>query len=240
MKPSEIIKLEQYYPDYDPYTQLNALEMFVATLRKESAAQFAAIELNKNTGAYSNVHPMYGDPYVDDCENSEYFDAFMSSSIAACLAQYIEGVIRYEVSFLCYRCKGICSNTANDRYENLEFDQFWDVSIYFNKSKSKIEKNFVLGVCQLLTAIEYSKVPEGFKNNLQVLYKYRNNVMHNGVEWPMDIREKFKQLECQSKPDGFIWSTSDGKPSIAHIKNEYINELLGFCRELRNCFDLTG
>jgi hypothetical protein len=128
MKVSKLIKLESYYPNYDPYMQLDALELMVSTLREQSILLTTNIDKKKDSGFYHSLHPSIGDLYADDCSSSAYFDAFKSSSIAACLAQYIESVLRYEINYFCFTSKGKCQNEEHLRTQNLDTDQFWNVS----------------------------------------------------------------------------------------------------------------
>ena len=84
-----------YYPEYSPYMQLRGLNQLIETLMQKSSANSTDIQLAIYTGGYSG--PRGSDEYADDCGSSAYFDAFMSSSIAAALAQFLEGLIKNEI-----------------------------------------------------------------------------------------------------------------------------------------------
>jgi hypothetical protein len=241
MKASELIKQEEYYPDYDPYMQLHSLRKVIDALLESSSAKQRDIDNAKVINGYSGERG--GDNYADDCCESMYFDAFVSSSIATCVTQYIESVIRYEVRKLLYYDTNQIINLEHKRAKGFDpstnFDDFWEPSIYWSSKKKRKETNFVLGSFQLMDSIGYlSKLPINFKETLELLYCYRNNVMHNGVEWPPNLRKTFKGLLTRNQHDNFFnWATSGNVQTIAYMENSYISYLLDFCEKLQKAFD---
>lgn len=239
MNIEELIKKQEYHPEYDPYMQLYALKSIVQTLRAQSAKNGDSIKTNEALGCYDNIHPIYGNPYTDDCASTVYFDAFLSSSIAACLTQYIEAVLRHEIYLICFQRKGLCPDKNNPRFKGLELREFWNIGCYYNKRQDKVNHDISQGIVQLLDALDVSKdMPNGFAALIKVLFKYRNNVMHNGVEWPKDLRSKFDNFIIEEGCDSdFEWSSLGNEKWIAYMTDVYIDSLLLFCENLRDVFN---
>jgi hypothetical protein len=229
-----------HFPEYDPHMQLIGLNQMVSVLLQQSSANATDIQVGIHTGGYKGERAE--DAYVDDCSSAAYFDAFVSSSIAAALAQFLESLIKNEVRSIQVNKKNSAKNITHVRSEKMSnragfwsFDKYWS-EIEDDKGKH-IGGSIVLGTIQLFDALDLrSKLPANFDAFITMLFQYRNSVMHNGVEWEVKQRDKFKKTIAENKCDGFYWSTSAGKDNICYLKDEYVKELLKFCNEFYNVF----
>jgi hypothetical protein len=232
----ELEPSSHYSPDYDPYMQLIGLNQLVDTLLQKSLANSTDIQVGKHTGAYSGDRG--GDNYADDCGFLACFDAFMSSSVAAALALFLEGFIKNEVLSI-KNNKGDSAKDPNHvrTIKLTKTKDFWCVSSYWCEKENKKKAAFIAGTIQLFEALDLRpKLPANFDAFITVLFQYRNNVMHNGVEWEKSYRDKFKEIISKTECEGFEWSTSAGKDNICYLKDEYVKELLVFCNDLYQVF----
>ncbi len=62
--------------------------------------------------------------------------------------------------------------------------------------------------------------------------------MKSSVEWPPNLRTKFKILITKDQHDKYFnWATSGNVETIAYMENSYISYLLDFCEKLQKVFD---
>lgn len=225
-----------YFPEYAPFMQLHVLNQLVEVLLEKSSANSTDIQVGKHTGLYSGERG--GDAYADDCATSAYFDAFMSSSIAAALAQFLESLIKNETLTI-KKNEGENAKDSNHvrTLKMTKAKHFWDVGKYWCDQSNRIETGIVGGSLQLCEALNLShKLPINFATYMKVLFGYRNYVMHNGVEWEKTRRDKFKETIQSTGCEGFYWSKSDGEDNVCYLKDAFIKELLTFCNDLYHSF----
>ena len=63
---------------------------------------------------------------------------------------------------------------------------------------------------------------------LAALFGYRNNMFHNGFEWPLEKREKFAQrIKNSGWPDAWFGkATRDKEPWIFYMSPDFIEHCL--------------
>jgi hypothetical protein len=234
-------------PNYDPYMQLRGLRQFVQCLRMESAGNASSIAIAKNTQVYNQERG--GDNYADDCPDAMYFDATVSGAIVASLAQYFEGLFKYEfyrlsqsnhtnIKLNSRRYKGIetaiSKKVANKIIGSTEFkkrvsENYWDPHYYIDDI-GNCQKSIVKGISELCGLYDINKsLPNDFEEVLTAIFQYRNYVMHNGVEWEDKEISKFKTNIERLSFDAFQWSTRNGVESIAFISDKLIDHTLSLC-----------
>jgi len=225
-----------YYPEYNPYMQLRGLNQLIKTLMQKSSENSTDIQLAVHTEGYSG--PRGDNEYPDDCDFSNYFNAFMSSSIAAALAQFLESLIKNETLVIKASRADKAKILEHIRTKNISNNNgFWDVSKYWCTDSNRIENGIATGTIQLFDALNLGlQLPNNFDNYIKILFFYRNYVMHNGVEWGKLHRDKFKRRIAKSDCKGFGWSQSESVDKVCYLKDDYLKELLVFCKDLYQVF----
>lgn len=73
--------------------------------------------------------------------------------------------------------------------------------------------NLVKGIEQLAVSCGLQPhLPDGYEKTLSALFAYRNNMIHNGFEWPAETIKKFSSRIASEKwPDSWFTSAKQGK-----------------------------
>ena len=80
----------------------------------------------------------------------------------------------------------------------------------------------------LMKDCELSPIPGEFERTLRALFKYRNNMLHWGLEWPLDDRRKFPELIRDSGwSESWFNCSDDGEgPWIFYLTDEFVSHCL--------------
>ena len=107
----------------------------------------------------------------------------------------------------------------------------WDCHYYWEKNGRK--KNLAKGIVQLSEATGMlDKLPAGLPDMLTALFLYRNNMFHNGFEWPTKKRSAFLRTAKQWPKDWFENSSTDGEPWIIYMSEGFIEKWLSTIDEI--------
>jgi hypothetical protein len=69
------------------------------------------------------------------------------------------------------------------------------------------------------------------ENTVNALFAFRNRALHNGYEWPMDTRHKFRNQIASSKWEAwFPLSTWGDDPWLASVTDSFV----------QTCLDVAG
>lgn len=93
---------------------------------------------------------------------------------------------------------------GDSRQRGLNDEQLWNPQ-WFLGSKCP-RKDLCPGIKQLADATGLQPhLPDGYERALSALFTYRNNMFHNGFEWPDTVREKFaKRVASGEWPQGWF------------------------------------
>ena len=81
---------------------------------------------------------------------------------------------------------------AGDRNAITDAEDFWDCHKYYDRRLEDVKTNLVLGIRQLAAAVGLAPyLPVELDKTLEVLFAYRNQMFHNGLEWPERSRIEF-------------------------------------------------
>ena len=161
--------------------------------------------------------------WVDQLIHSTYQDAAHSMSAVGMLAPLVETVF-----YQCFQSIGkrfypaSHPHKTHDRWNAAHGIQ-WDC--HFVVTNGRAEKDIIKGIFQLSDAVGLTKrFPADLKAALSALFAYRNNMFHNGFEWPVEARERFaKRITREKWPsDWFAVATIDGKPWIFSLSDNFI------------------
>ena len=91
----------------------------------------------------------------------------------------------------------------------------------------------VSGIVQLADASGLrAHLPEDLELVLQALLSYRNQILHNGLEWPLERREKFANQVANWPKGWFEKAESNHKPWVWYMSDVFIQRVLRFIDEV--------
>src|SRR3546814_2934129 len=91
---------------------------------------------------------------------------------------------------------------------------FWDPHHYLGDGE--IKGDLVRGIVQLADASGLrAHLPQDLEPVLQALLGYRNQILHNGLDWPLERREKFAN-QLARWPKGWF-EKDESKIGRAHV-----------------------
>lgn len=216
------------FPDYDPDAQLIAVSTIIRSLTNVLEEK----EKSFDETDYSKLNPDYaGEFYAEDICNLGFLETAVSHSAVAVIAPFLEGLFCHEIAAL--HSNGFQGKTQHPRSKE---KGFWNSKLVFNNNSGEMEPcGIVKGVHQILEALELLKFfPDNFKEMLEIIFSYRNHVLHNGFEFKIEQRNKFKrEIEEKGWGEYFSWCTSDGKPWIASMKRNFMLKCFEFCIKVK-------
>jgi hypothetical protein len=145
-------------------------------------------------------------------------DSAHSMSAVGMLAPIVESLFVAVFDGLRKREDAARSDTRRERAD----DQFWNPQIFFGKEEPR--KDIVVGIDQLAMSCGLNEyLPEGYQKTLAALFAYRNNMLHNGFEWPAETIRKFSQRIASAKwPEEWFASTDKGgEPWLYYMSPEF-------------------
>lgn len=162
--------------------------------------------------------------WADELHSSVFQDAAHSMASVGMLAPFVESL--FVAIFQKLRAKS-SSVVPIDKRRLASDDLFWDPRRYFDGGQAK--ENTPAGIQQLAKSIGLQKhLPEGYGKCLNAILAYRNNMFHNGFEWPVDRRRDFAKL---MKNDGwpeewFKKSQKGGEDWIFYMSDAFIQHCI--------------
>lgn len=221
---------EYSFQDYDPVQQLIAVLKIVRQLISCLNVEEKAFD---NTD-YSKINDEYrGDLYADDLCELGFLDVAVSHSAIAIFAPYIEGLCKHE--FAALQANGRSGIPTHMRTNQ---PYFWCIQYHVNNEDQK-QKGIAKGIFQMLEALDILKhFPENTEKMLEIIFSFRNYVMHNGFEAKIEERIKFiKTIKANNWEAYFSWSTTDNEPRMVSLKKEFLNTCLTFCKDIKEGFE---
>lgn len=112
-------------------------------------------------------------------------------------------------------------------------DRYWDPRWYAS-SKTNDRQDLCLGFKQLANEIGLDEfLPITLEARVAALFAYRNNMFHNGFEWPEERRDSFaKRIAREGWNGWFSSATTNGDPWIFYMTQEFIAQCLALIDEL--------
>ena len=116
---------------------------------------------------------------------------------------------------------------------------FWDPTKLTKVRKGEEGEGFVGRVLTILTAGNFLDLfGADFAKCLDALFAYRNQMMHNGYEWPRKEREHFTaKIAEQGWADWFDCSTSGDAPWYYYTTPPFRKNCLNLCERSVAAFD---
>lgn len=218
IKPMSIHALTGTLPDYTPRIQLNEIKGLLAELRTWSE------KLNKKIEA---VRKEGGDP---NCLHNQqvYREAAISMAAVGAIAPFIEGLLVHGFENLRAADPAVVGGRTHHRWQAGSRNT-WNPDYWFCPETNKPEKGIARGTIQLMEALEIrDRFPEGLNRILDALFKYRNTMFHNGTEWPVSKRGKFRKTVKDKEWKSWFYFQEYGMdtPWLCYMTQEAIEKCL--------------
>jgi|GEM_PF-1167865 len=214
--------------DLDYRTQVLAIEQLLARQTVADGELSQRIE-DLETRARS-AHGAYADHLVDmsidDMHFSVYQHAAHAMAAAGMLAPLFESMLVRTFTHIGERPWPV---GEDDRFKRAgaAHPDLWNAQICFTQDGDS-KPDILCGVRQLakMTGLE-SELPSEFHDVLDALMLYRNNMFHNGLEWPLEKRAKFqRQIERKRWEDWFTAAKTGGEPWAFYMTDVLISQCL--------------
>ncbi|TIS97878.1 hypothetical protein [Mesorhizobium sp.] len=203
-----------------------------SALRRNQKAEEAVSENIRELEAHIRSYAGGDDEYqmhiegqwVDALHDSVFQDAAHSMAAVGMLAPFTESLFVTIFAGLRMRAQGE-GNT--DPRATAAQDQYWNPQIVFRSGGLK--DDLVAGIAQLSTSTGLQAfLPDGYEKTLSALFGYRNNMFHNGFEWPLETRQKFaNRIKNDGWPtDWFQKAMHNNDPWIFYMSATFIERCL--------------
>lgn len=147
-----------------------------------------------------------------------FMDSAHSMSAVGMLAPFIESLFVAIFEGLRKRRGSDAGDTRRQRAD----DQFWNPQIVFRSEGPR--DDLVAGIDQLAESCGLKPyLPDDYRKTLSALFAYRNNMLHNGFEWPAETIGKFSSRIASEKwPNAWFTSADrDGKPWLYYMSPDF-------------------
>jgi hypothetical protein len=206
-------------------SQLIAIRSLLRRKREAEAQVSNEIkQLASQIQAYAGGDQLYQmhmeNHWVDKLHGAVFQDAAHSMSAIGILAPFMESL--FVSIFRGLQNQSQIAGAADPRGKATD-DLYWNPKIVFDKGAQRMD--IVAGIKQLSTStgLHYF-MPDGYLKTLSAVFAYRNNMFHNGFEWPPEAREKFSdRIKNESWPD--IWFSQamhGGQPWVFYMSDDFI------------------
>ena len=158
------------------------------------------------------------DLYDERFWKAVFMDSAHSMSAVGMLAPFIESLFVAIFEGLRKRHGTAAEDTRHQRAD----DQFWNPQIVFRGEGPR--DDLVAGIDQLAESCGLKPyLPADYRNTLSALFAYRNNMLHNGFEWPSDTIKKFSNRIASEKwpEDWFTSADRDGQPWLCYMSPNF-------------------
>lgn len=218
-----------YFEEYDLEAQLIAIRAFLACSRdaeEEQAREINALAERAEKARSEHVVGMW----TDALHASVYHDAARSAAAVGMLAPFVEnlftGIFR-GIGKIGVDTLGVPDSPRSVRMRAL----FWDPHQYLGDAELK--GDLARGIVQLADASGLrAHLPQDLEPVLQALLSYRNQILHNGLEWPLERRENFANQVARWPNGWFAKAESNKKPWVWYMSDTFIQRVLSFTDEV--------
>ncbi|WP_424973461.1 hypothetical protein [Dinoroseobacter sp. S124A] len=170
------------------------------------------------------------DHLTDMFHESVYSDAAHSMSAVGMLAPFIESL--FVAIFEAIRKVEKPTDEVDPR-QNAFRDLYWNPQLVIKKGE--FGNDLIRGIQELarFSGLELF-LPDGYEKTLTALFAYRNNMFHNGFEWPANKVEKFQnRVKNKHWPENwFHHSSKNDVPWIYYMSEDFIQHCLKLIDEV--------
>jgi hypothetical protein len=112
------------------------------------------------------------------------------------------------------------------RWDAIDAEKKWNCKFRLDEETGEWKEDVIGGVNQLAKVLVPSYLGRNDRRRLEALFRYRNNMFHNGMEWPEDKATAFDKFakEC---PAGWFTSARRGdRPWIFYMTGAFTDDCL--------------
>lgn len=169
--------------------------------------------------------------WTDAVHTSVYHDAARSAAAVGMLAPFVENLFTGIFRGIGKLGVDALGHGADSPRSERARALFWDPHHYLGDGK--VKGDLIRGIVQLAEVTELKPhFPKDLEPVLQALLGYRNNILHNGLEWPVDRREKFANQVARWPKGWFEKAESNHKPWVWYMSDMFIQRTLVFIDEV--------
>jgi hypothetical protein len=156
-----------------------------------------------------------------------YQGAAHSMAAVGMIAPLTETVLERLLRFLPEVADPSGFNRGHRRWQ-VEEGKRWNCKLAVEKDGAE-KGDFLRGVPQILDALGQSRLLDGQRRmQFEALFRYRNNMFHNGMEWPIELRLRFER-DRKAWPDSWFATAETGTaPWIIYMTPEFVELCLSF------------
>ena len=177
--------------------------------------------------------------WINHLCDGRYQCAAHSMAATAMLAPFVE--MLFVRIFQCIQETGSSSQSDSNHDERCRDNgKYWNPSYYFPPKKAKPSRDLAQGIPQLAVSTGLVKfLPDEYHETVKALFWYRNQMFHNGFEWPKDKCKFLSSEEASKWPETWFTMVDYYSDSPMVIMNDKLIEdcldtidgvVAGFCK----------
>lgn len=238
-KPDSSLKLRDFaclvLKNVDYESQLRAIKALLSVHQQIACARSVKIvQIEEDICKLRGINRMHAEhDRIDLCHESVYEDAAHSMAAIGMLAPFIETVFGQVFESVKQGYEGKAPPSPDHRRWKAEEAKQWNCR-WFCKKDGGMENDVVRGILELsrVTGL-LPYLPPELRPILNAVFGYRNNMLHNGFEWPLAVRDKFRRrTESEWPSDWFSWAQSGNAPWVCYMTDALINECLTYIDQI--------
>lgn len=178
----------------------------------------------------SSVHAdrlidLYGEAFYRHC----FLDPAHSLIATGLFASFTEAVFSQAFRGIETLGGGSYVNNGNGRWAKISKpERLWDCH-YINNSGPSL----ILGIQSLAEAVGLDRyLPKEYRISIDFLFRYRNRILHHGMEWPVKERERFIGSLTPNESSWIEHSCSDGDVWMVSLTQDFAEHYYGFIQEV--------
>lgn len=219
-----------YFEEFDLDAQLIAIRGALAAARTAATQQSDEIERLAQRAKEIGSDHLVG-MWTDEVHTSVYHDAARSAAAVGMLAPFVENLFVGIYRGIGKMGEDVLGHDPDSERAVRAVARFWDAHYYYGKSE--VRDDIVTGILQLAAASGLEPhFPTDLKAVLEALFGYRNKILHNGFEWPVEERESFGN-RVKNWPAGWFQSaTTNGRPWVWYMSDTFVAHIFTLIDEV--------
>lgn len=219
-----------YFEDYDLEAQLIAIKAFLAASKDAEVGQAAEIKALAERAEQARSEHVVG-MWTDALHALVYHDAARSAAAVGMLAPFVENLFTGLFRGIGKLGEDVLGHDQDAARSVRTKALFWDPHHYLGSGG--VEGNLIQGILQLSDASGLRPhLPGDTQKVLEALIGYRNQILHSGLEWPVDRRQSFANQISKWPSGWFNKAESNHKPWVWYMSDAFIQRVLRFIDEV--------
>lgn len=219
-----------YFEDYDLDAQLIAIRGFLARAREVEDSETEEIKRLAARAEEVGSEHLIG-TWTDAAHATVYSDAARSAAAVGMLAPFVENLFTGVFRGIGQMEGDHLGRDKDSKRSARAREIFWNPKFVFEQAE--VRTDLVSGILQLAEASTLTPhLPKDLKPVLDALFGYRNNILHNGFEWPPERREAFGRRVANWPKSWFASATSAGEVWVWYMTDAFIARVLALIEEV--------